>query len=573
MASLFQLPRPEISKDYEPNDGMLLYFYVNNMAPTLKTTWIDEAKTMPHANPVVSDSDGLWPQIFIEGTYSIRITDKNGVLIYEDDDISEYLTNGDDSQFHVFADLATAVASTLVAIGDEVLLNERTAGKGGGGKWIGVDAAVDIPNTYNIVQSTGVGTVALKLVLDPYTLYSAQWGYQADYVDTSNTGLDNKDVINAMTSWVQTNGTQHTKIVNPKGPAYFSSAPNAFRSYFTIEGVKTRSYSTYLTDLNDVNMGTIWIYSDAATNLVDGGILKNMMLVGNRDTTTNTVNDKGFKGGTAISAINSISQENVIEIKCQYGHNAGAYSERFKNCITAWNVFAGVGATRTDGLPIIFEQCLAEENTNGMYQVTDGNNIEFQSCRFKFPTIISSLTFGALDQTGNTSRVVYNDCVVENYDAINLSPGPTNIQVLKKVGTGVLHFDATNRVIILGNAINDNVAWHGFVFGPPMVTADYENIKYTATDLRLAEVIPIIAAGGQHVISGGSGLVHGFPVIVRFDPDFDGATFDQVTISSKVKRDGSYNIILTNNSGAPTVGITTDVYIYQNVFPVYIVPA
>ena len=62
-----------------------------------------------------------------------------------------------------FDTLADAVACPFLIDGDTVTLKERTSGNGGGAVWDVVLASTVTPNTYNIVQCTGVGTLALVL--------------------------------------------------------------------------------------------------------------------------------------------------------------------------------------------------------------------------------------------------------------------------------------------------------------------------------------------------------------------------------------------------------------------------
>lgn len=62
-----------------------------------------------------------------------------------------------------FPDLATAVASTNIGVGDALNLAERIAGNGGGAMWDVVLASTVTPNTFNIVQCTGISSLALAL--------------------------------------------------------------------------------------------------------------------------------------------------------------------------------------------------------------------------------------------------------------------------------------------------------------------------------------------------------------------------------------------------------------------------
>ena len=62
-----------------------------------------------------------------------------------------------------FPTLAAAVADVNLVDGDTINIKERTTGNGGGATWDVVLASGVTPNTYNIVQCTGVATLALVL--------------------------------------------------------------------------------------------------------------------------------------------------------------------------------------------------------------------------------------------------------------------------------------------------------------------------------------------------------------------------------------------------------------------------
>lgn len=65
-----------------------------------------------------------------------------------------------------FATLALAKADLTIQDGDALDLAERIAGKGGGAKWDVVLTSTVTPNTFEVVQSTGIPT--LSLVLRPF---------------------------------------------------------------------------------------------------------------------------------------------------------------------------------------------------------------------------------------------------------------------------------------------------------------------------------------------------------------------------------------------------------------------
>ena len=72
--------------------GAKRYFYDNGTTNT-RTIWQDNGKTIEHANPVVADGAGVFPQIFIEGSYSTRLETATGALIDTQDDVNVTITD------------------------------------------------------------------------------------------------------------------------------------------------------------------------------------------------------------------------------------------------------------------------------------------------------------------------------------------------------------------------------------------------------------------------------------------------------------------------------------------------
>jgi hypothetical protein len=76
---------------------------------------------------------------------------------------SQYLEAITSMHVRKFPTLAAAIVDTNLQVGDAINLAERTTGNGGGAIWDVVLASGVTPNTYNIVQCTGVGTLAIVL--------------------------------------------------------------------------------------------------------------------------------------------------------------------------------------------------------------------------------------------------------------------------------------------------------------------------------------------------------------------------------------------------------------------------
>jgi len=112
MASRFILPLADVGNGISPSDGAKLTFFITGTS-TLKDTFSDEAATTP-TNPVVSDGDGLFPEIWIEGSYKVRLTDKNDVQAWEEDPVlSTIATSDNDARYSaVFGSIASMLTLT-----------------------------------------------------------------------------------------------------------------------------------------------------------------------------------------------------------------------------------------------------------------------------------------------------------------------------------------------------------------------------------------------------------------------------------------------------------------------------
>jgi microcystin-dependent protein len=76
-----------IGDDGKPAAGARLFFFDANTT-TPQVTYTDVTLATPHTHPVVADSKGRVPRIFLlEGRYRVRVEQANGVLLYDDDDL------------------------------------------------------------------------------------------------------------------------------------------------------------------------------------------------------------------------------------------------------------------------------------------------------------------------------------------------------------------------------------------------------------------------------------------------------------------------------------------------------
>ena len=180
MAGLLTLPFFDVGAGITPADGALLHFNVVG-SETDKDTYTTSAATTPHANPVVADSKGVFPAIYLVGDYDWVLTDKNLVQI-NTGSVSELVTGSGQSVNVLARDtLNDAVIDTSLQAGLQINIAERTTGNGGGAMWDVVLSSTVTENTYNIVQCTGVGTLSLVLRIGA-VLESNQIGCTGDGV-------------------------------------------------------------------------------------------------------------------------------------------------------------------------------------------------------------------------------------------------------------------------------------------------------------------------------------------------------------------------------------------------------
>lgn len=88
MASRLILPFADVGNGISPSDGAKLFFFETGTS-TDKNTFSDQTALIANANPVIADGDGLFPDIFLDGTYKVVLKDKNDVQQWEADPVAE----------------------------------------------------------------------------------------------------------------------------------------------------------------------------------------------------------------------------------------------------------------------------------------------------------------------------------------------------------------------------------------------------------------------------------------------------------------------------------------------------
>ena len=117
MTSRFVLPLADVGAGLTPSSGAQLFFYETGTT-TPKDTYSDSAGTTPNANPVVADSVGVFPDIFISGTYKVVLKNAANIQqwaadpVIEQSNIATLSANDGSSLVGFIQDGAGAVAST-----------------------------------------------------------------------------------------------------------------------------------------------------------------------------------------------------------------------------------------------------------------------------------------------------------------------------------------------------------------------------------------------------------------------------------------------------------------------------
>ena len=134
MASRFISPTFDAGPGIKPASGAKLSFFETGTS-TPKDTFTTAAATIANANPVIADSNGVFPDIFISGTYKVILTDKNDVQtgFGEKDPIKETVDSGFIDKLNPDT-LAIAIADATLEDGEFLHVEERSTGNGGGSR-------------------------------------------------------------------------------------------------------------------------------------------------------------------------------------------------------------------------------------------------------------------------------------------------------------------------------------------------------------------------------------------------------------------------------------------------------
>jgi len=158
MSARFVMPFADVGSGITPSSGSKLFFFESD-GVTPKDTHTTKAATVANANPVIADSTGVFPSIYITGDYLVTLKDKNNSQIFGLAPINEFAAVTDAAFVKNFATLAAAIADTGLVDGDTFkLTNDR-----GNSDWnVVLKSTVTIsplaPDVANVVEHAPGGT-------------------------------------------------------------------------------------------------------------------------------------------------------------------------------------------------------------------------------------------------------------------------------------------------------------------------------------------------------------------------------------------------------------------------------
>ena len=82
MSSRFILPFADVGSGINPSSGAKLFFFKIDVV-TPKDTFSDQLSTpTPNTKPVIANSNGVFVDIYIDGSFKVTLYDKNGIQLF-----------------------------------------------------------------------------------------------------------------------------------------------------------------------------------------------------------------------------------------------------------------------------------------------------------------------------------------------------------------------------------------------------------------------------------------------------------------------------------------------------------
>ena len=164
MSSRFILPFADIGSGIKPSSGAeLSFFELDGVTP--RVTHSDQLSSpTPNANPVVANSTGVFPDIYITGVYKVDLNDRNGSQIFGGAIVEELVTLSSQSN-SVLSRSTILEMQNDDTLGEVFAINttERTTGNGGDALWDSVPSSSVTPDGKGILQSNVIATLAFVM--------------------------------------------------------------------------------------------------------------------------------------------------------------------------------------------------------------------------------------------------------------------------------------------------------------------------------------------------------------------------------------------------------------------------
>ena len=203
MANRFTSPFADVGSGITPEDGAKLFFFDTGTA-NARNTFSDKAETTPNSNPVIANQSGVFADIFMAGTYKVRLTDKNDVQIWEADPVEGVSINAIDS-----FDTPSLAALEVLLIGQTIqTLGRLTAGDGGAGLYQVVADGTGADDGGAFINSNPSGAFQLKLITTRPNF--KQWAAVGDDVADDTTPINNCVIANPQRDILANAGTYKT---------------------------------------------------------------------------------------------------------------------------------------------------------------------------------------------------------------------------------------------------------------------------------------------------------------------------------------------------------------------------
>ena len=85
----FILPFADVGSGIRPSSGAKLFFFETGTSTPADTFNCPDGTTA-NSNPVIADSTGLFPDIFLSGIFKVILQDRNDVQIWEADPVNSF---------------------------------------------------------------------------------------------------------------------------------------------------------------------------------------------------------------------------------------------------------------------------------------------------------------------------------------------------------------------------------------------------------------------------------------------------------------------------------------------------